>query len=116
MCLGLPLQVRSLLPSGAALCAGDGSGTALRAVDTSLLDGAPAEGDWLLVHVNIAVRGLDALEARQIADALLAVEAAAAGQPFELLLQDLIEREPELPPHLRAAPQALQDKEIPDNG
>jgi hydrogenase expression/formation protein HypC len=45
---------------------------------------------------------LDALEARQIADALLAVTAAASGQPFEHLLADLIEREPELPAHLRS--------------
>jgi hydrogenase expression/formation protein HypC len=54
------------------------------------------------VHVNVAIRALDALEARQIADALLAVTAAASGQPFEHLLADLIEREPELPAHLRS--------------
>ena len=46
-------------------------------------------------------RRLDALEAQQIGDALRAVAAAAAGEPFEHLLADLIDREPKLPPHLR---------------
>lgn len=99
MCLGVPLQVQSVLASGAALCGV--SGERPRAVDTSLLDSLPGVGDWLLVHVNIAVRALSGLEAQQIGDALLAVNAAASGQPFEHLLADLIDREPELPAHLR---------------
>lgn len=107
MCLGVPLQVQALLASGAALCTAAGEPS--RAVDTSLLDGLPRVGDWLLVHVNIAVRALSALEARQISDALLAVEAAAAGQPFEHLLADLIEREPQLPDHLRAQTEVTDD-------
>ena len=41
--------------------------------------------------------------ADRLGDALRAVSAAAAGQPFEHLLADLIEREPELPEHLRTA-------------
>jgi len=100
MCLGVPLQVQTVLSSGAVMC-GE-AGQPLRTVDTSLLDGPPRFGDWLLVHVNVAIRALDALEARQIADALLAVTAAASGQPFEHLLADLIDREPELPAHLRS--------------
>lgn len=99
MCLGVPLQVRSVLASGAALCGT--AGERPRAVDTSLLDNLPGVGDWLLVHVNIAVRALSGPEARQIGDALQAVSAAASGQPFEHLLADLIEREPQLPAHLR---------------
>jgi hydrogenase expression/formation protein HypC len=103
MCLGVPLQVTSIETSGAALCGTADNGAQLRAVDVSLLDAPPIPGDWLLVHVNLAIRALDAGEARQISDALQAVSAAAAGQPFEHLLADLIDREPELPEHLRPA-------------
>ncbi len=102
MCLGIPLRVQTLLPSGAALCAGPAAQTPPRTVETSLLDRPPRTGDWLLVHLDVAIRPLEPVEAQQIGDALRAVAAAAAGEPFEHLLADLIEREPELPPHLRA--------------
>ena len=102
MCLGIPLQVQSLMPSGAALCAAAGADLVVQTVETSLLDHPPRPGDWLLVHVDVAVRALAPAEARQIGDALQAVAAAAAGEPFEHLLADLVDREPELPPHLRA--------------
>jgi hydrogenase expression/formation protein HypC len=94
--------VQSLLASGAAVCAGSAADTPPRTVETSLLERAPRPGEWLLVHVDVAVRALEPAEAQQIGDALRAVAAAAAGEPFEHLLADLIEREPELPPHLRA--------------
>jgi len=96
------VQVLSVLPTGAALCRGsEGNGPA-QPIDTSLLESPPCTGDWLLVHIDVAVRRLGATEAQQIADALRAVAAAAAGEPFEHLLADLIEREPELPAHLQA--------------
>ena len=101
MCLGVPMQVQSVLPSGAALCQSSGGDRSDLTVEASLLDAPPAPGDWLLVHVDVAIRTLDALEAKQIGDALRAVAAAAAGEPFEHLLADLIDREPQLPPHLR---------------
>lgn len=87
------------------LAAGDGwadcrNGDAVRRIDT-LLIGDVAAGDWVLVHVASAVRGLGADEAHAIRDALLAVERAAAGEPFEHLIADLVDREPQLPPHLR---------------
>lgn len=101
MCLGIPLQVDSVVSATAVLGnSGDASGES-RLVDTSLLDQTPAAGDWLLVHVNVAIRTMSAEEASQLGDALLAVAAAASGQPFEHLLGDLINREPELPAHLR---------------
>lgn len=109
MCLGVPLQVRSLLSQGAALCGA--TDASARAVDTALLDSQPEVGDWLLVHVSIAIRALDAGEAQQIGDALLAVSAAAAGQPFEHLLGDLIDREPQLPAHLRESQQMVPDND-----
>lgn len=118
MCLGVPLQVESLDASGQALCrVGDvdsgatfaattqketaPSGEGLRAVDTLLLDAPPKPGDWLLVHVSVAIRALEPLEAMQIRDALAAVTAAATGQAYEHLIADLVDREPQLPPHLR---------------
>lgn len=101
MCIGIPLQVVSLLPSGAALCAASGVNSPTQTVETSLLEQPPRPGDWLLVHVDVAIRSLEAAEANQITDALQAVVAAAAGEPFEHLLADLIDREPELPAHLQ---------------
>lgn len=101
MCLGIPLRIIATLSPGAALGACEGPGAEPRPVDTTLLDEPPGVGDWLLVHVNVAIRPLAAGEARQISDALLAVRAAAAGEPFAHLLGDLINREPQLPAHLR---------------
>ena len=101
MCLGVPMRVTDVLPSGAVQCRPYGTEQAQHTVEASLLDRPPARDDWLLVHVDVAVRALDPTEARQIGDALAAVAAAAAGQPFEHLLADLIDREPQLPPHLR---------------
>ncbi len=101
MCLGIPLQVRTTPVPGTALCTARGETTALRRVSTALLDAEPQPDEWLLVHVDIAIRALDAEEARLIDDALAAVTAAADGQPFEHLLADLIDREPQLPEHLQ---------------
>ena len=100
MCLGIPLQVQVVNTDGSAGCSPHGEPQALRAVNTGLLDRQPARGDWLLVHVNVAIRALDAIEARQIDNALRAVTAAAHGLPFEHLIADLVDREPQLPDHL----------------
>ena len=100
MCLGLPMRVLLIQPSGAVQCAAEGD-PQLRTVEPSLLDRPPRVGDWLLVHADVAVRALEIAEARQITDALQAVAAAAAGEPFEHLLSDLIDREPQLPAHLQ---------------
>jgi hydrogenase expression/formation protein HypC len=105
VCIGVPLQVTAVPARGRALCIEPGVPAPPRAVDTVLLESEPAVGDWLLVHVDVAVRAVSDLEAGQIGDALKAVTAAAAGQPFEHLLGDLIDREPELPPHLRTGRQ-----------
>jgi hydrogenase expression/formation protein HypC len=101
MCLGIPLQVQSVPSWGVALCGPADDGNERRPVETSLLEQPPQPGDWLLVHVNVAIRALDAGEAGQISNALLAVTRAAAGESFEHLLADLADREPQLPAHLR---------------
>lgn len=103
MCLGVPLQVREVISPATVRCTPAGAPDVPREVNTGLLEQPPAAGDWLLVHVDVAIRTLDPEEARQIADALRAVEAAARGESFEHLLADLIDREPQLPEHLRPA-------------
>jgi hydrogenase expression/formation protein HypC len=74
-----------------------------RRVSTLLLGAPLRAGDWVLVHVDAAIRRISAQEARLVEDALGAVVAAASGAPFEHLIADLVDREPTLPPHLRAA-------------
>ena len=96
MCMGVPMQVVEA-GHGWALC---DCRSERRRVDTLLLDEVKP-GDWLLVHIDSAVRVIDAEEAQMAGDALLAIQQAAAGLPYEHLLADLINREPQLPPHLR---------------
>ena len=58
------------------------------------------------VRVTLDIAALiriDELRAQQVRDALLALDAAMSGQPFEHLFADLIGREPELPEFLRPA-------------
>lgn len=71
-----------------------------RRVSLALL-GPQDAGTWLLVHIDTAIRVLDAAEAGQILDALSAVEAARAGGGVEAFFSDLSDREPQLPEHLR---------------
>lgn len=68
-----------------------------------MLIGAQPPDTWVLVHLDSAVRVLGADEARLIDDALDGVAAALEGRDFDHLFADLIEREPELPPHLAAS-------------
>ena len=96
MCIGIPMIVIEG-DEHAAMCERRGE---VRRV-SMLLIGAVPVGTQVLVHVDSAVRVLEAGEARQIDDALDGVAAALAGQPFEHLFADLIDREPELPDFLR---------------
>ena len=96
MCIGIPMTVREC-NEHLALCERRGE---TRRV-SMLLVGAVAVGTQVLVHIDSAVRVLEAAEAQQIDDALDGVAAALAGQPFEHLFADLIGREPELPAFLR---------------
>ena len=117
MCLGIPLQVQSVSSWGIALCGAADASDDQRSVETSLLEQPPQPGDWLLVHVNVAIRALDAGEADRISDALLAVTRAAAGETFEHLLADLIDREPQLPAHLRQELEKMENEDltVPDD-
>jgi hydrogenase expression/formation protein HypC len=102
MCVGTPLQVREFAQGDLAHCVDHAGRPYALPVQTALLEQRPAPGDWLLVHIDTAVQPLDADEALQVARALEAVSRAARGEDFEHLIADLIDREPELPPHLRA--------------
>jgi hydrogenase expression/formation protein HypC len=96
MCVGLPMTVIST-DGVTALCERRGEH---RSVSMVLL-GDVAPGDQVLVFIDAAVRKLDADEARHIDDALEGLAAAIEGKPFEHLFADLIDREPQLPEHLR---------------
>jgi len=97
MCLGIPMRLTKL-GDGIAQCEDrDGVG---REVNTLLLE-AHKLGDWVLVHLDNAIRILREDEAEQIGDAIQAVSAALHGERFDHLFADLIDREPELPEALR---------------
>jgi hydrogenase expression/formation protein HypC len=66
-----------------------------------MLIGPQPAGTRVLVHIDTAVRVLDSAEAEAIDRALEGLAAAIDGRAFEHLFQDLIDREPELPEHLR---------------
>lgn len=99
MCIGIPLQVAAVDADGTAWCLRDGARTA---VDTSLV-GAQPVGTWLLVFLDSAREVLDERRAHDISQALGGLAAAIAGEEFEHYFRDLIDREPQLPPHLRPA-------------
>ena len=99
MCFGLPMRIEQVDGLN-AVCSGSGR----RETVNLALVGALAPGDHVLVYLGSAVRQLGAEEARAISDAIEAVQAASEGRQFEHLIQDLVDREPELPPHLRPEP------------
>jgi hydrogenase expression/formation protein HypC len=78
----------------------EGRGERLR-VDTRLLD-PPSRGDWLLIFNGVAREALSEQRARDITSALAALDAALAGETdLDAHFADLVNREPELPEHLR---------------
>ena len=97
MCLGVPMQVITA-KEHVALCQ---HGNKVEEVSLALI-GDVEEGQELLVYLGSAVRVLDPQEATQIRDALEAVNRAAKGEDFEHLIADLVDRTPQLPPHLQA--------------
>jgi hydrogenase expression/formation protein HypC len=95
MCLGLPMRVIS----GDDVTALVTRGEEQRRVST-LITGAVPVGAHVLVHLDSAVRVLDAEEAALIDQAISGLEAAARGESPDSFFADLINREPQLPPHL----------------
>jgi hydrogenase expression/formation protein HypC len=97
MCIGLPMRVVEG-DDVTALCERAGSVTRL----SMLLVGAQAPGAHVLAHLGSAIRVLDAEEARLIDEALLGLAEAVEGGDFTARFADLIDREPQLPEHLRS--------------
>jgi len=109
MCLGAPMRILSVDGLGAVCEGADG----LAQVSLALT-GPVGAGEHVLVYLGSAMRVLDADEARRIGDALEAMARAARGERFEHLIQDLADREPELPPHLRDQKSTTADRENAD--
>ncbi|MDR3376501.1 MAG: HypC/HybG/HupF family hydrogenase formation chaperone [Ancalomicrobiaceae bacterium] len=99
MCLGIPMTIIEG-DAVSALCA---RGEEHRRV-SMLLVGEQPVGTAVLVHIDSAVRVLEPEEARLIGQAIDGLAAALEGRDFEHLFADLIDREPELPLHLRPTP------------
>ncbi|MDX2101727.1 MAG: HypC/HybG/HupF family hydrogenase formation chaperone [Alphaproteobacteria bacterium] len=96
MCIAVPMLVVSTSPFSAR-CVGRGEER-----DVSLLMTGPVTvGSHVLVHVDRALRVIDREEAQAIDQALDGLEAALEGKSFDHLFQDLIDRAPTLPAHLR---------------
>ncbi len=96
MCLGLPMTIVET-DGISALCEYRGE---QRRVSVMLLS-EPQVGVKVLVYIDTAIRLLDDEEARLIADALEGLGAALNGEDCDRFFADLIEREPQLPQHLR---------------
>ncbi len=96
MCLGVPMRVIEA-NDVSALCA---RGEETRRVSL-LLVGPQEPGALVLVHIDSAVRVLDEQEARLIESALQGLAAALRGESCDEHFADLLNREPELPAHLR---------------
>ncbi|MCJ2182802.1 HypC/HybG/HupF family hydrogenase formation chaperone [Novosphingobium sp. 1949] len=99
MCLGVPVRVLAIEGPGHALC--EDRGTQVL-IDT-LLVGEVAVGDWLMTFLGAAREKMDEEAARRSLAALTALEAIMNGQEADIAaaFPDLVDREPQLPPHLR---------------
>lgn len=97
MCIGIPALVDRCEGAYAVCRSRDG----LCRVDLALTGPVP-EGSWLLVFQGAARERIDAQRARDIDAALDALAAIAQGQTdIDGFFPDLVNREPQLPPHLR---------------
>ncbi|KEO50893.1 HypC/HybG/HupF family hydrogenase formation chaperone [Thioclava pacifica] len=95
MCLAHPMKVLSLEGPSSAIC--DHAGKAQR-VDIAFIDEL-APGDWVTVHLGIAREKVSEADARQITDALSALDMVRRGETdIDHLFADLVDREPPRPP------------------
>ncbi len=99
MCIGLPMKLIEVLDDGAAALCESRAG-ATETIDLSLV-GPLIPGAWVLTFMGAARSVLEEAEALLVADALEALVVAAEGGSVDHLFSDLIDREPQLPPHLR---------------
>jgi hydrogenase expression/formation protein HypC len=100
MCIGVPMKVLGCT-GGTATAVGRGGQARLDA----MLLGELRPGSWVLAFRGVAVRTLSDEEAAQTDAALDALAAVLAGDgaSIDAHFRDLVEREPQLPAHLRGA-------------
>ncbi|MCB1504967.1 MAG: HypC/HybG/HupF family hydrogenase formation chaperone [Hyphomicrobiaceae bacterium] len=97
MCIGIPMQVLKSDGLSSRCSARDG----VHDIDTSLV-GPVQPGQWLMVFLGAAREIISDETARVTSDALAALELAMRGETdIDHLFADLVDREPELPDHLR---------------
>lgn len=98
MCIGTPMRIVSC-EHGMAVAEGRGQTERLN----MLMVGELAPGSWVLAFQGAALRPISAEEAAQTDAALDALATVLAGEgSTDAHFRDLIDREPQLPPHLRA--------------
>lgn len=81
MCLSIPGKVVELVATNDQLAVVEVAG-ALRTVNVGMLEGAPAPGDWLVVHAGFALQRVDEAEAER---ALASLELLGRGEDLELV-------------------------------
>ncbi|MEX3936867.1 HypC/HybG/HupF family hydrogenase formation chaperone [Paraburkholderia phymatum] len=97
MCVGIPARVR--LANGLRAQCESRNGPCM--VDLSLT-GPLAPNTWVLTFLGVAREVIDEARARDIESALASLDAIAHGESgLDAYFADLIDREPELPTHLR---------------
>jgi hydrogenase expression/formation protein HypC len=96
VCIGIPMQVVGT-GSDASLCEGRGQQARL----DMMMVGTLPPGTWVLAFQGAALRVLDPDEAARMTAALDALAAVQAGEDVDAFFADLVDREPQLPPHLR---------------
>ena len=98
MCIGIPMQVIEMKDTH-AICAANGK----QELIDMILVGEQATGTWILNFLGAAREVLTDENAQNIQQALTAMtDIMAGGDQIDHLFADLINREPELPPHLQA--------------
>lgn len=98
MCIGIPMQVAETAGPGSAWCERRGE---RQLIDMRLVGDVQA-GGWVLVFQSAARERLEEARARDIESAIEGLEAALAGHgDLDRHFADLVDREPQLPEHLR---------------
>jgi hydrogenase expression/formation protein HypC len=97
MCIGFPMRIVSA-EGTVALAERNGE---RHTIDLQRV-GEVGPGVWVLAFQNTAVRVISADEASHTIAALAALESAlAGGREFDAFFADLVDREPQLPDHLK---------------
>jgi len=97
VCIGIPMRI---LDAGTGWARCDNGGARER-IDMRLVGDQPP-GTWVLVFLGAAREVVGEAEALKIRDAIEALTRVSSGDgDIDRLFADLIDREPQLPEHLR---------------